>query len=79
MELRRCVRARSPPSPDMPDREVFESSPLRHALARRLDEAGHLLGAVTVDDVVDRMLAVAVTGARRHSTRAATRRGSDAS
>ncbi len=58
MELRHCI-ARDVPivSPDTSDRAVFEEFASYDMLALAVvDEAGRLLGAVSVDDVVDRML-----------------------
>jgi CBS domain-containing protein len=58
MELRHCV-ARNTPSvgPDTPDRAVFEEFASYDMLTVAVvDEAGHFLGAISVDDVVDRML-----------------------
>src|SRR4029078_1290178 len=57
MELSRCIEEVSSVRPDTPDREVFEEFASYDMLALPvLDDAGRLLGAVTVDDVVDRML-----------------------
>jgi Mg/Co/Ni transporter MgtE len=59
MELSRCVVTVPTVGPDVPDRDVFEQFASYDMLALGVtDEAGHLLGAVTVDDVVDRMLGV---------------------
>ncbi len=58
MELRHCI-ARDVPTvgPDTTDRAVFEEFASYDMLALSVvDDAGHLLGAVSVDDVVDRML-----------------------
>jgi CBS domain-containing protein len=58
MELRHCL-ARDVPtvSPETTDRAVFEEFASYDMLALAVvDEAGRLLGAVSVDDVVDRML-----------------------
>ncbi len=57
MELSRCVSAVPTVTPELADREVFERFASYDMLALPvLDEAGRLLGAITVDDVVDRML-----------------------
>jgi len=57
MELSRCVSTVPTVGPELSDREVFERFASYDMLALAVtDEAGHLLGAVTVDDVVDRML-----------------------
>src|SRR4029079_17634938 len=67
MELSRCTEEVSSVRPDTPDREVFEEFASYDMLALPvLDEAGRLLGAVTVDDVVDRMLG---SGWRQRSRR----------
>jgi CBS domain-containing protein len=56
-ELRHCIRQVAIAQPGMPDREVFEQFASYDMLALPvLDESGRLLGAVSVDDVVDRML-----------------------
>jgi CBS domain-containing protein len=58
MELRHCI-ARNTPSvgPDTTDRAVFEEFASYDMLALPVvDEGGHFLGAISVDDVVDRML-----------------------
>jgi CBS domain-containing protein len=58
MELRHCIAADVPTvAPDTADRAVFEEFASYDMLAIAVvDEAGRLLGAVSVDDVVDRML-----------------------
>lgn len=58
MELRHCVAQGVPTvSPDTADRAVFEEFASYDMLSLAVvDEAGRLLGAVSVDDVVDRML-----------------------
>jgi Mg/Co/Ni transporter MgtE len=67
MELSRCIEEVSSVRPNTPDREVFEEFASYDMLALPvLDEAGRLLGAVTVDDVVDRMLG---SGWRQRSRR----------
>ena len=67
MELSRCIEHVSSVRPNTPDREVFEEFASYDMLALPvLDEAGRLLGAVSVDDVVDRMLG---SGWRQRSRR----------
>jgi CBS domain-containing protein len=57
MELGRLVADDPTVGPDLPDREVAERLAAYDLLALAVvDEAGRLLGAVTVDDVIDRML-----------------------
>jgi CBS domain-containing protein len=58
MELRQCIAADTPTlRADAPDQAVFEEFASYDMLAIAVvDEGGHLLGAVSVDDVVDRML-----------------------
>jgi CBS domain-containing protein len=57
IELSRCVTTVPTVTADLPDREVFERFASYDMLALPvLDDAGRLLGAITVDDVVDRML-----------------------
>jgi len=58
MELRHCIaRDVTTIGPDATDRAVFEEFASYDMLALAVvDDAGHLLGAVSVDDVVDRML-----------------------
>jgi CBS domain-containing protein len=67
MELSRCIEQVSSVRPNTPDREVFEEFASYDMLALPVvDEAGRLLGAVSVDDVVDRMLG---SGWRQRSRR----------
>ena len=67
MELSRCIEQVSSVRPNTPDREVFEEFASYDMLALPvLDDAGRLLGAVSVDDVVDRMLG---SGWRQRSRR----------
>ena len=57
MELGRCVEQEPTITPDMPDREVAERLASYNLLSLGVcDEAGRLLGAITVDDVLDRTL-----------------------
>ena len=59
MELGRCIRQVAVAGPDTPEQEVHEQFAYYNMLALPvLDESGHLLGAVTVDNVVDRLLGV---------------------
>ena len=56
-ELARCLAKEPTVSANMSDREVAEFLASYNLLAVGVcDEAGHLLGAITVDDVLDRML-----------------------
>jgi len=56
-ELIRCVSNEPTVSPDLSDREVAEFLASYNLLAVGVcDSVGHLLGAITVDDVLDRML-----------------------
>jgi CBS domain-containing protein len=82
MELSRCLSQVATVRPETPDREVFEEFASYDMLAIPvLDEVGRLVGAVSVDDVVDRMLG---SGWRQRSRRkrdasqpAVTKSGSD--
>ncbi|MDA3016058.1 MAG: CBS domain-containing protein [Actinomycetota bacterium] len=59
MELGRCLRQVAVARPDTSEQEVHEQFAYYNMLALPvLDDAGRLLGAVTVDDVVDRLLGV---------------------
>ena len=67
MELSRCIVQVAIVRPGTPDREVFEEFASYDMLALPVvDDAGRLLGAVSVDDVVDRMLG---SGWRQRSRR----------
>jgi CBS domain-containing protein len=67
MELSRCIAQVAIVRPGTPDREVFEEFASYDMLALPVvDDAGRLLGAVSVDDVVDRMLG---SGWRQRSRR----------
>jgi Mg/Co/Ni transporter MgtE len=56
-ELGQCLETVPTVRPDLTDAEVFRQFATYNMLALGVvDEAGQLLGAVTVDDVVDRML-----------------------
>lgn len=57
MELGRCIEQEPTITPDMPEREVAERLASYNMLAVGVcDEAERLLGAITVDDVLDRTL-----------------------
>jgi Mg/Co/Ni transporter MgtE len=59
MELGRCLRHIPTTTPDTPEQDVHEQFAYYNLMALPvLDEAGRLLGAVAVDDVVDRLLGV---------------------
>ena len=56
-ELSKCLENEPTITPDLPEREVAERIASYNMLAVGVtDEAGHLLGAITVDDVLDRTL-----------------------
>lgn len=56
-ELSRCLENEPTITPDLSEREVAERLASYNMLAVGVcDEAGHLLGAITVDDVLDRTL-----------------------
>jgi CBS domain-containing protein len=68
MEVGRLVSDDPTVTPDMTDREVAEQLASYDLLALAVvDEAGRLLGAVTVDDVIDRMLGAGWRGRQRPS------------
>jgi Mg/Co/Ni transporter MgtE len=57
MELSRCLEREPTILPSISEREVAERLASYNMLAVGVcDEAGHLLGAITVDDVLDRTL-----------------------
>lgn len=57
MELGRIIENEPTVTPDLPEREVAERLASYNLLSVGVcDEAGHLLGAITVDDVLDRTL-----------------------
>lgn len=57
MELGRILETEPTITPDMPETEVAERLASYNLLSLGVcDEAGHLLGAITVDDVLDRTL-----------------------
>ena len=56
-ELGRCLEMEPTITPDLPERDVAERLASYNMLAVGVcDTAGHLLGAITVDDVLDRTL-----------------------
>jgi len=69
MELGRCVALEPTITPDMPEREVAERLASYNLLSIGVcDEAGRLLGAITVDDVLDRTLPTGWRQRRRVTT-----------
>ena len=69
MELGRCIEHEPTITPDLPEREVAERLASYNMLAVGVcDEAGRLLGAITVDDVLDRTLPTGWRQRRRVST-----------
>jgi CBS domain-containing protein len=74
MELGSCLVMEPSISPHLPDREVAEQLATYNLLAIPVcDEQGHLLGAITVDDVLDRVLPA---GWRQRRRSVGTDRGS---
>jgi Mg/Co/Ni transporter MgtE len=74
MELGRCIEEEPTISPDMSEREVAERLASYNMLAVGVcDDAGRLLGAITVDDVLDRTLPTGWRQRRRVSTGAVPR------
>lgn len=72
-ELSRCLENEPTITPDLSEREVAERLASYNMLAVGVcDEAGHLLGAITVDDVLDRTLP---TGWRQRRRATAPARG----
>ncbi len=68
MELGRCLEHEPTLTPDVPDREVAERLATYNLMAIGVcDEAGRLLGAITVDDVLDRTLPTGWRQRRRQS------------
>lgn len=78
MELRHCIAQDTPTlRPDAPDRAVFEEFASYDMLAIAVvDDSGHFLGAVSVDDVVDRMLGAGWRLRHRRQDREPTATGS---
>ena len=69
MELGRCIEEEPTITPDLSEREVAERLASYNMLALGVcDEAGRLLGAITVDDVLDRTLPTGWRQRRRVST-----------
>jgi CBS domain-containing protein len=69
MELGRCIEQEPTITPDLPEREVAERIASYNMLSVGVcDEAGHLLGAITVDDVLDRTLPTGWRQRRRVGT-----------
>src|SRR5204862_489841 len=57
MELGKCLEQEPTVSPELPEREVAERLASYNMLTLGVtDETGALLGAITVDDVLDRAL-----------------------
>ncbi len=78
MELGRCLEHEPTITPDVSDREVAENFASYNMLAVGVtDETGRLLGAITVDDVLDRTLPVGWR--QRRSTQRGDRRGDSSS
>ncbi|MFM7687372.1 MAG: magnesium transporter MgtE N-terminal domain-containing protein [Actinomycetota bacterium] len=74
MELGRIIEQEPTITPDMPEREVAERLASYNLLSVGVcDEAGHLLGAITVDDVLDRTLPTGWRQRRRVSAGAVSR------
>jgi CBS domain-containing protein len=69
IELGRCIEEEPTITPDLPEREVAERLASYNMLAVGVcDEAHRLLGAITVDDVLDRTLPTGWRQRRRVST-----------
>jgi Mg/Co/Ni transporter MgtE len=69
MTLGRCLRNIPTTTPDAPEQEVHEQFAHYNLMALPvLDEAGRLLGAIAVDDVVDRLLGVDWRSRQRRRT-----------
>ena len=69
MELGRCLEHEPTLTPDVADHEVAERLASYNLLAIGVcDEAGRLLGAITVDDVLDRTLPTGWRQRRRQSS-----------
>jgi Mg/Co/Ni transporter MgtE len=74
MELGRCIEAEPTIAPDMSERDVAERLASYNMLAVGVcDASGHLLGAITVDDVLDRTLPTGWRQRRRVTTEAAVK------
>jgi Mg/Co/Ni transporter MgtE len=69
MELGQCLETEPTITPDISDREVAERLASYNMLSIGVcDEAGRLLGAITIDDVLDRTLPTGWRQRRRHQT-----------
>jgi len=69
MELGKCLETEPTITPDISDREVAERLASYNMLSIGVcDEAGRLLGAITVDDVLDRTLPTGWRQRRRQET-----------
>lgn len=74
LELGRCLEEEPTISPELPERDVAERLASYNMLAVGVcDELGHLLGAITVDDVLDRTLPTGWRQRRRAGTGGAAR------
>jgi Mg/Co/Ni transporter MgtE len=74
IELGRCLEQEPTIAPDMSERDVAERLASYNMLAVGVcDEAGPLLGAITVDDVLDRTLPTGWRQRRRVTTAAAVK------
>jgi CBS domain-containing protein len=74
MEVGRCIEEEPTITPDMPEREVAERLASSNMLAVGVtDEAMRLLGAITVDDVLDRTLPTGWRQRRRSQAAAVAR------
>jgi CBS domain-containing protein len=79
MELGRCLADEPTITPDLSEREVAERLASYNLLAVGVcDEAGRLLGAITVDDVLDRTLPVGWRQRRRAAAAATVSPGTAA-
>ena len=77
-ELSRCLELEPTITPDLPEREVAERLASYNMLAVGVcDPAGHLLGAITVDDVLDRTLPTGWRQRRRVAAPAGAAGGGD--
>ena len=71
MELGRCIEQEPTIAADVSERDVAERLASYNMLAVGVcDEGGHLLGAITVDDVLDRTLPTGWRQRRRVATAA---------
>jgi Mg/Co/Ni transporter MgtE len=70
LELGNCVEEETAVGPDTTEREVAEKLAAYNLLALPVcDEQNHLLGAITVDDVLDRTLPTGWRQSRRQASR----------